>query len=160
MYSKRAEKELDMPFILCPAEWWSVVIRPSSYMQVSSEFSPDFPQGTTCPCQRISQMPARLPRLHEHKSHSCLSWKLDPPFFEAQGCSASLTLLYMHLWGSGGAEAPRSLPMDGTLVNVNGQIVWQNEFHPSFPALGQVVFMFVGGDCITNCLCVLPVSWE
>lgn len=50
--------------------------------------------------------------------------------------------------------------MDGTLVNVNGQIVCWNEFHPSFPALGQVVVMFVVGDCITNCLCIFPISWE
>lgn len=66
-------------------------------------------------------------------------------------------MLHTH---SQGAGAPRSLPMDGTLVNVNDQIVHLELFSFSLVLfLGQVVnIVSVISDGTTNHLCVSPTS--
>ena len=54
------EKESEMPFVLCPPEWWSTVTHPAGmHMPKASEFSPDFPPESVGGCQRISQIPAK-----------------------------------------------------------------------------------------------------
>lgn len=55
--SRRAEeKQLEMPFILCPPECWSAVTHPAGMlMPKASEFSPGFPPESMCRCRCISQ---------------------------------------------------------------------------------------------------------
>lgn len=97
--SRRAEEELEMPFVLCPPECWSMVTHPS---------------GVCCLKLQSSALTShyRIPQLSELKAG--LSFLLSLRVL----CITAV--LHTH---SRGAGAPRSFPMDGTLVNVNGQIV-------------------------------------
>lgn len=130
--SRRAEeKELEMPFVLCPPEWWSTVARPAGvHMPKASEFSPGFPPESACWCQCISQVP-QIPQWFKLKA--------GPSFLVSPRVLCVTAGLHMHPRGAG---ALRTSPMDGTLVNVNGQIVGWNEFRP-FPRcfLAELLFL-------------------
>lgn len=74
----------------------------------------------------------QIPQLFELKAR--------PSFLLGPRVLCMTAVLHMHPWGAG---APRSLPMDGTLVNVNGQIVCWNEFHPFFPVSWPSCYFYI-----------------
>lgn len=139
--SRRVKEELEMPFILCPPECWSMVTHPS---------------GVCCPKLQSSALDShyRMPLLSELKAALFSS--------KPEGVVCISAVLHTR---SQEAGAPLLLPMDGTLVNVDDQIVHLELFSFSFALFLALVvnvilcyFVSVIGDGTTNHLCISPTS--
>lgn len=127
--SRRAKEELEMPFILCPPECWTMLTHPS---------------GVCCLKLQSSALDShqRTPQMSELKAGLFSSKPEGVVWFTAG--------LHTHPQGAG---APQPLPVDGTLVNVNDQIVHLELLSFSFALfLAQVVNVILCHFFVILCL--------